>query len=53
MEGWSTLALTKVAQTRKRVISPPGELAQASHISLERDSTKDIGLVRPFTRSSK
>jgi len=34
-EGWNTPTLTKAAQTCKRVIAPPGELAQASHISLE------------------
>jgi len=31
-------------QTRKRTISPPGELAQASYMSLKRDSTNEVEL---------
>jgi len=34
-EGWIASTLSKVAQTRKNHQLPPGELAQASRISLE------------------
>jgi len=34
----------QAAKMRKRVISPLGELTQASYISLERDSTSEVGL---------
>jgi len=43
-ESWNASTLTKAAQTRKRAISPPGELTQASYISLEQDNTSEVGL---------
>jgi len=43
-ESWIVSTLSKVAQTRKKHQLPPGELAQASYILLERDSTSEVGL---------